>query len=54
MVRQVKYKGRVIDINDVEVIWTDCFGEKHIGKIEDYASDYAAEQVGIAEAGEGW
>lgn len=54
MVIQVKYKGEVIDINEVEVTWTNCFGSKYIGSIEDYASDYAAEQVGIAEAGEAW
>ena len=54
MVIEVKYKGKVIDINDVEVTWTDCFGEKHIDSIEDYASDYAQQEIAIAEAGEAW
>lgn len=51
---KVYYKGKEIPMNDIIVDWTDCFGEFHNGSIEDYASDYAAEEVAIAEAGEGW
>lgn len=51
---KVLYKGKEIPMNDIQVDWTDCFGDLHTGSIEDYASDYAAEEVGIAEAGEGW
>ena len=52
---KVLYKGKEIPLKDITVVWTDCFGElQHPGTIEDYASDYAAEEVGIAEAGEGW
>lgn len=54
MLRQVKYKDKVVNLNDIEVTWTDCFGEVHIGSIEDYVSDYASEQVGIEMAGEAW
>ena len=54
MLRQVKYKDKVVNPNDIEVTWTDCFGEVHIGSIEDYASDYASEQVAIEMAGEAW
>lgn len=51
---KVYYKGKEIPMNDIKVDWTDCFGEPHTGSIEDYASDYAAEEVAIAEAGEAW
>ena len=51
---KVYYKGKEIPMNDIKVDWTDCFGELHNGSIEDYASDYANEEVGIALAGEGW
>lgn len=51
---KVYYKGKEIPMNDIKVDWTDCFGEPHTGSIEDYASDYADEEVAIAESGEGW
>jgi hypothetical protein len=51
---KVYYKGKEIPMNDIMVDWKDCFGELHTGSIEDYASDYAGEEVAIAEAGEGW
>ena len=54
MLRQVKYKDKVVNPNDLEVTWTDCVGEVHIGSIKDYVSDYASEQVGIEMAGEAW
>ena len=54
MIRQIKYKGEVINLDDVEVTWTDYLGCPHIGTIEDYASDYAEEQVALEQAGEGW
>lgn len=54
MLRQVKYKDEVVNPNDIEVTWTDCFGKVHIGSIEDYVSDYASEQVAIEMAGEAW
>ena len=54
MLRQVKYKDKVVNLNDIEVTWTDCFGEGHIGSIEDYVSDYASDQVDIEMAGEAW
>lgn len=52
--KKVYYKGKEIPINDIKVDWTDCFGDIHNGSIEDYANDYASEEVGIALAGEGW
>jgi hypothetical protein len=52
--KRVWYRGVEVNPNDIVVQWTDCFGEPHTGSIEDYSSDYAAEEVGIALAGEGW
>ena len=52
--KKVWYKGVEVNPKDIDVQWTDCFGEPHNGSIEDYASDYASEEVGIALAGEGW
>ena len=54
MVKEIRYKGQIINLKDIELIWSDCFGDQHTGDIEDYASDYAAEEVAIALAGEGW
>ncbi len=51
---KVYYKGKEIPLNDIVVDWTNCFGEPNTGSIEDYASDYAADEVAIAEAGEAW
>lgn len=51
---EVRYKGQLIDIKDIEVTWTDCFGELHTDNIEDYASSYANEEIGRVEAGESW
>ena len=52
--KKVWYRGVEVNPKDIDVQWTDCFGEPHNGSIEDYASDYASEEVGIALAGEGW
>lgn len=54
MVREVRYKGQIIDPKDIEVTWSDCFGELHTDTIEDFASSYADEEVGIFAAGESW
>ena len=54
MVREVRYKGQVIDPKDIEVTWSDCFGCLQTDTIEDFASAYAAEEVGIFAAGESW
>lgn len=54
MVKEIRYKGQLINLNDIELVYSDCFGDLHTGSIEDYASDYASEEVGIALAGEGW
>lgn len=52
--KKVWYRGIEVNPKDIDVQWSDCFGELHAGSIEDYASDYANEAVGITEAGEGW
>ena len=54
MLRKILFGGKEIPLEEIKLEWSDCFGELHTGSIEEYASDYAAEQVGISEAGEGW
>lgn len=51
---EVRYKGQLIDPKDIKVTWEDCFGNLHTDTIEDYASSYANEQIGIVEAGASW
>ena len=46
--------GKKIKSSDISIKWKDWDGEVHTGSIERYAIDYAALEVGIAEAGEDW
>lgn len=52
MIIKVEYNGKTIDEKDVLVTWRDCFGYPQVDSLKDFASSYAAEEVGIAEAGE--
>ena len=54
MVRSVKYKGQPIKQEDIEVTWTDHFGEVMTGTIEDYGMSEYNDAWGECEAGEGW
>lgn len=45
MVREVRYKGQLINPKDIEVTWEDCFGSMHTDTIEDYASSYANYEI---------
>ena len=54
MIVQVRYKGKPVDNNDIEVTWTDCFGYPRVDSLEEFARDYANEQLGIVMAGEAW
>lgn len=51
---EIRYKGNVIDANDVEILWTDRFGEINRGSIDDYGYDNYGEGFAECEAGEGW
>lgn len=54
MIREVKYKGQIINLNDIEVTWTDHFGEVMTGTIEDYGYSERSDAWSECEAGEGW
>ena len=41
----VKYKGEVIDPTDIEVTWSDCFGEPRVDSLEGFIRQYTDEQV---------
>ena len=43
-----------MDIQDIEVTWVDCFGDRQVDPINDFINSYAHEQVGIEMAGEDW
>ena len=41
----VKYKGELIDKKDIEVTWSDCFGEHRVDSLEGFIRQYTDEQV---------
>ena len=45
MIAEVKYKGELINKKDIEVTWSDCFGEHRIDSLEDFIRQYTDEQV---------
>ena len=54
MIREILYKGEKINLNDVEIIRTDRFGDTLKGTIDEFGSDNYNEGYAEAEAGEGW
>ena len=54
MIYEVRYKGQIIDPQDIEVTWSDHFGERMHGSIEDYGASEYNDAWGECEAGEGW
>lgn len=56
MVREVRYKGQLIDPKDIEVTWSDCFGELHTDTIDDLCFFYASEELdtSLFPSGESW
>ena len=54
MIVEVKYKNEIIDKKDIEVTWSDCFGEHRVDSLEDFIRQYADEQVAMEIAGEAW
>lgn len=54
MIVEIKHKGKLIDKKDIEVTWSDCFGERRVDSLEDFIRQYTDEQVAIEIAGEGW
>ena len=49
----VRYKGQKVDIKDIEVVYTDHWGEEFTGDIEDYGRNEWHEAWAECEAGEG-
>lgn len=47
MIVEVKYKGKLIDKQDIEVTWSDCFGEHRVDSLEGFIRQYTDEQVAI-------
>ena len=54
MIIQIKYKGELIDKKDIEVTWSDCFGEHRVDSLERFIRQYTDEQVAIEMASEEW
>ena len=42
---KVLYKGIEVNPKDIDIQWTDIFGDLISGTIEEYASDYAADNL---------
>lgn len=45
MIVKVKYKNKIIDKKDIEVTWSDCFGEYRVDSLEGFIRQYTDEQV---------
>ena len=54
MILEVRYKGQKINSNDIEIDYTDSWGDKCTGSIEDYGSDQWNSAWEECEAGESW
>lgn len=54
MIHEILYKGQKINLNDVELTWSDRYGEIMRGTIEDFGIDNYQEGCDVTEAGEGW
>ena len=54
MIKEVRYKGQKINLNEIEVVYTDHWGEEFTGDIEDYGRCEWNDAWAECEAGEGW
>ncbi len=54
MIFEVRYKGHKVNLDDIEVIYDDHFGEKFTGTIEDYGRCERNDAWAECEAGEDW
>jgi hypothetical protein len=54
MIHEIFYKGQKINLKDIELTWSDRFGEMIRGTVEDFGIDNYQEGYAEAEAGEGW
>ena len=54
MIREIRYKGQIIDPRDIEMIWYDHMGNELKGDLDDFGCSRAEDAVEEHEAGEGW
>lgn len=54
MIYEVRYKEQIINQKDIQVTWSNHFGERMHGSIEDYGASEYNDAWGECEAGEGW
>ena len=54
MILEVRYKGQKINPKDIEIDYTDSWGDKLTGSIEDYGADQWNTAWAECEAGESW
>ena len=47
MLARIIYKGEDINLEDIELVWIDRFGELRTGNIDEYASDYALDEMAL-------
>ena len=54
MIYEVRYKEHIINQKDIQVTWSNHFGERMHGSIEDYGASEYNDAWGECEAGESW
>ena len=54
MIKEIRYKGQLVNLKDIVITWTDHFGDVKNGNIEDYAWSKTDDALAEFEAGEGW
>ena len=54
MVKEVRYKGEIVNLDDIEVTWSDYVGKEMKGTIDDYGISERDDAWAECEAGEGW
>lgn len=51
---EVTINGQKVNPADIVVTWREWDGQKYVGDIESYAYAVAQNEIGMAEAGDGW
>ena len=54
MIHEIRYKGQIINQEDIEVTWSDRFGDKITSDIEDFGTYNYREGYVDGEVGESW
>ena len=45
MIKEIRYKGHIIKLSDLQIFWVDYVGELECGTIEDYGQSKYREGV---------